>query len=135
MVPSSLSILFCRRFWYSLAERASTSVLRMPAERNGPVSTPWALIFSSCFSVVGVSYSDSAIKAASTSLADQAAMFWPHCDAWKKMTSAPPGGRSGNGQCRWRSEEHTSELQSRENLVCRLLLEKKKKTKLRWWSL
>src|SRR5207302_11328222 len=26
-----------------------------------------------------------------------------------------------------RSEEHTSELQSRENLVCRLLLEKKKK--------
>src|SRR5690606_40899462 len=30
---------------------------------------------------------------------------------------------------RWRSEEHTSELQSRENLVCRLLLEKKKKNK------
>src|SRR5215475_15941147 len=29
-----------------------------------------------------------------------------------------------------RSEEHTSELQSRENLVCRLLLEKKKKKKL-----
>src|SRR5690606_2267733 len=28
-----------------------------------------------------------------------------------------------------RSEEHTSELQSRENLVCRLLLEKKNKTK------
>src|SRR5690606_40471868 len=27
-----------------------------------------------------------------------------------------------------RSEEHTSELQSRENLVCRLLLEKKKKS-------
>src|SRR5690606_3758656 len=27
----------------------------------------------------------------------------------------------------FRSEEHTSELQSRENLVCRLLLEKKKK--------
>src|SRR5690606_40358430 len=28
-----------------------------------------------------------------------------------------------------RSEEHTSELQSRENLVCRLLLEKKKSTR------
>src|SRR5690606_39845813 len=28
----------------------------------------------------------------------------------------------------FRSEEHTSELQSRENLVCRLLLEKKKTT-------
>src|SRR5438270_7885807 len=30
---------------------------------------------------------------------------------------------------RQRSEEHTSELQSQSNLVCRLLLEKKKKTK------
>src|SRR5260370_20081319 len=28
----------------------------------------------------------------------------------------------------WRSEEHTSELQSHLNLVCRLLLEKKKNT-------
>src|SRR2546430_11648641 len=27
----------------------------------------------------------------------------------------------------WRSEEHTSELRSQSNLVCRLLLEKKKK--------
>src|SRR5690606_41228106 len=36
--------------------------------------------------------------------------------------------RSAQAAC-WssRSEEHTSELQSRENLVCRLLLEKKKK--------
>src|SRR5438270_6166479 len=29
-----------------------------------------------------------------------------------------------------RSEEHTSELQSQSNLVCRLLLEKKKKTRV-----
>src|SRR2546430_13642870 len=29
-----------------------------------------------------------------------------------------------------RSEEHTSELQSQSNLVCRLLLEKKKKSKI-----
>src|SRR5690606_41980128 len=34
---------------------------------------------------------------------------------------------SAAGSDRRRSEEHTSELQSRENLVCRLLLEKKKK--------
>src|SRR5690606_39719310 len=33
----------------------------------------------------------------------------------------------GTGLGLYRSEEHTSELQSRENLVCRLLLEKKKK--------
>src|SRR5438445_8459074 len=32
---------------------------------------------------------------------------------------------------RLRSEEHTSELQSRQYLVCRLLLEKKKETTLR----
>src|SRR5690349_23377922 len=31
-----------------------------------------------------------------------------------------------------RSEEHTSELQSRRDLVCRLLLEKKKKKKKYW---
>src|SRR5215475_16138282 len=39
------------------------------------------------------------------------------------------GGQRGDlfGQRVPRSEEHTSELQSRENLVCRLLLEKKKK--------
>src|SRR2546430_9346317 len=36
-------------------------------------------------------------------------------------TSAPPLKRS---------EEHTSELQSQSNLVCRLLLEKKKKNRL-----
>src|SRR3712207_7497255 len=35
-------------------------------------------------------------------------------------------GRHGRGG--GRSEEHTSELQSRQYLVCRLLLEKKKKT-------
>src|SRR2546422_2800456 len=33
-----------------------------------------------------------------------------------------------------RSEEHTSELQSRLHLVCRLLLEKKKKTKVKQTS-
>src|SRR5690606_39620697 len=42
------------------------------------------------------------------------------------------GIRRGNHQppaphAEFRSEEHTSELQSRENLVCRLLLEKKKR--------
>src|SRR2546430_6834630 len=36
-----------------------------------------------------------------------------------KTLSVPPVGE--------RSEEHTSELQSQSNLVCRLLLEKKKK--------
>src|SRR5688572_31818580 len=34
-----------------------------------------------------------------------------------------------------RSEEHTSELQSQSNLVCRLLLEKKKKNKITTYDL
>src|SRR2546422_5188233 len=37
--------------------------------------------------------------------------------------------RDGAVPCLRRSEEHTSELQSRLHLVCRLLLEKKKKNK------
>src|SRR2546430_15595507 len=41
--------------------------------------------------------------------------------------SAGSGGLSpGVGEAARRSEEHTSELQSQSNLVCRLLLEKKK---------
>src|SRR3712207_7366424 len=38
----------------------------------------------------------------------------------------PPGLRSAGYLLNTRSEEHTSELQSRQYLVCRLLLEKKK---------
>src|SRR3712207_1205417 len=39
-----------------------------------------------------------------------------------------PGGVYGSLAAVQRSEEHTSELQSRQYLVCRLLLEKKKKS-------
>src|SRR6202034_4671817 len=45
--------------------------------------------------------------------------------------SGKPDRHAGSGHPRGlaqRSEEHTSELQSQSNLVCRLLLEKKKKT-------
>src|SRR5438874_10747948 len=39
---------------------------------------------------------------------------------------APSRRSTGKWNLRQRSEEHTSELQSRRDLVCRLLLEKKK---------
>src|SRR3712207_8992793 len=39
----------------------------------------------------------------------------------RRRAGDPPGRRRGS-----RSEEHTSELQSRQYIVCRLLLEKKK---------
>src|SRR3712207_8406765 len=49
------------------------------------------------------------------------------CD--RRAGSAVGGGCRGH-PVPLRSEEHTSELQSRQYLVCRLLLEKKKKTHL-----
>src|SRR3712207_9361077 len=48
---------------------------------------------------------------------------------WCSWRSAPlrrPGSSARCAICAPRSEEHTSELQSRQYLVCRLLLEKKK---------
>src|SRR5258708_37008113 len=52
---------------------------------------------------------------------------------WKSRTWAraywvsPPASRSSGATPAARSEEHTSELQSPDHLVCRLLLEKKKR--------
>src|SRR5436309_9238258 len=46
--------------------------------------------------------------------------------AWTRLMLRPAPWQA---EPKDRSEEHTSELQSRENLVCRLLLEKKKKKK------
>src|SRR5438309_7217705 len=44
-------------------------------------------------------------------------------------SGSPAGGRMRSTIASSRSEEHTSELQSQFHLVCRLLLEKKKKYK------
>src|SRR6266850_6735441 len=53
----------------------------------------------------------------------------PCCAHWtsRGSRSGSAGSRIGRRWRRSRSEEHTSELQSPCNLVCRLLLEKKKK--------
>src|SRR5215813_14889552 len=53
-------------------------------------------------------------------------LFRPHAQHWT-LQCRP--GRGDHG-AKHRSEEHTSELQSRPHLVCRLLLEKKKKKKI-----
>src|SRR5690606_42019097 len=52
---------------------------------------------------------------------------------WNFQSSV--AGLGGCPYAKGRSEEHTSELQSRENLVCRLLLEKKKKKVIHTCSL
>src|ERR1019366_10648646 len=46
---------------------------------------------------------------------------------WQRPTCAMPTCKRSIWSTPTRSEEHTSELQSLTNLVCRLLLEKKKK--------
>src|SRR2546430_6711800 len=56
-----------------------------------------------------------------------ARLIWQRAMPSLKKPSASPMSATGNGTSQ-RSEEHTSELQSQSNLVCRLLLEKKKKT-------
>src|SRR5437588_9247978 len=51
--------------------------------------------------------------------------FWP-CIV-RRPHRQPLGSSCAEGAALSRSEEHTSELQSHSDLVCRLLLEKKKK--------
>src|SRR3712207_7643306 len=84
--------------------------------RRPPRSTlfPYTTLFRS-----GASCADPRIAAARHGCADAAAgVPRPEPRPWH------PDGDAGE-----RSEEHTSELQSRQYLVCRLLLEKKKKKK------
>src|SRR5690606_39919886 len=58
----------------------------------------------------------------------QVVEFWNTPDEFRLDVITPENFDRGiGGDFKVRSEEHTSELQSRENLVCRLLLEKKKK--------
>src|SRR5256885_14211223 len=58
--------------------------------------------------------------------------LFPYTTLFRSRVPAPGGGaradhsRARTGRAGVRSEEHTSELQSPCNLVCRLLLEKKK---------
>src|SRR2546427_5777921 len=59
-------------------------------------------------------------------------LFRSRCSCTRRgrgCTASRSTPRSASSCCRipTRSEEHTSELQSQSNLVCRLLLEKKKK--------
>src|SRR3712207_8774459 len=65
--------------------------------------------------------------------ASRATIWWPPPARTTSTRATPSTGsqvqgrlRRRDGGLRGRSEEHTSELQSRQYLVCRLLLEKKK---------
>src|SRR5687768_18288192 len=70
------------------------------------------------------SFGCSAITVTSMFCTDQPPSFrsWP---AYLRKSMDGASFHFGSLSGKWRSEEHTSELQSRLHLVCRLLLEKK----------
>src|SRR6266496_6678868 len=63
------------------------------------------------------------------SLHDALPIYRPHRARTGRRPGPPDHRRVRSPGADDRSEEHTSELQSRRDLVCRLLLEKKKKKK------
>src|SRR5688572_31320967 len=83
--------------------------------RRPPRSTlfPYTTLFRSCARTSATPTAPSG-----TSASDVASALVP--------SSASAAARKGRWSAGSRSEEHTSELQSQSNLVCRLLLEKKK---------
>src|SRR3712207_7406086 len=87
--------------------------------RRPPRSTlfPYTTLFRSSFTEDGrpLAFEDARYSGLSAGVPGTAL-------AWSKALS-----QFGTWSLRRRSEEHTSELQSRQYLVCRLLLEKKKK--------
>src|SRR2546430_5239979 len=80
--------------------------------RRPPRSTlfPYTTLFRSPFQIAGVVQQNR----------QQCELKHPLRQAWLHARQLPPAQQSS------RSEEHTSELQSQSNPVCRLLLEKKK---------
>src|SRR5690606_41473679 len=90
-----------------------------------PTLFPYPTLFRSC---TRMSLTDATISARSFSCPSAPVTEVTVC--WRitlRIRSTICGSRcSTSRRVLSRSEEHTSELQSRENLVCRLLLEKKK---------
>src|SRR3712207_8614555 len=96
--------------------------------RRPPRSTlfPYTTLFRSLNRSVGNSCTCPSKKARFVQALAPSAVIFP--------CRAPSRRRYRFGYCLlafWRSEEHTSELQSRQYLVCRLLLEKKKTNNLK----
>src|SRR5258708_22426642 len=62
--------------------------------------------------------------------------LFPYTTLFRSVLSSPPESKACScchmfgPLCEYRSEEHTSELQSPDHLVCRLLLEKKKNNRI-----
>src|SRR5256886_4185191 len=146
---SNGSVIYTKRFYRDVVETGaqSASPLLFPETVfNAPASHLAAIlrVTGTTYTVVGDgAVGLLAIKMAEDVMMDKSLDYclvvgteeidWLLCDAyrrWRLLRSAPPiepFGKQKRGMILSRSEEHTSELQSQSNLVCRLLLEKKKK--------
>src|SRR3712207_7753640 len=93
--------------------------------RRPPRSTlfPYTTLFRSSMGGYEVG-PDHELYQITAKLARRAALPMPR--VYVAPTDAPNAFATGRSPKKARSEEHTSELQSRQYLVCRLLLEKKK---------
>src|SRR5947209_17361831 len=108
----------------------------MPEASRSTERTPWAADSSAACSVSrntialapsGGSGASQPCSAAKTRSAGTIASAGPPLP-WPSSTDTVGVSKVTSSARQWaRSEEHTSELQSRQYLVCRLLLEKKKK--------
>src|SRR2546422_8569715 len=89
--------------------------------RRPPRSTlfPYTTLFRSGMTPYEILLSESQERMLVVARPDRVAQVQAIAEKWD-LTATPIGSRDD------RSEEHTSELQSRLHLVCRLLLEKKK---------
>src|SRR5690606_41807871 len=108
------STLACGCFFLFFTESASIEIYTLSLHDALPICVGWEVAdpVSFCFIEVKPDLSGGAVE-----------------PRMKRSVSGVCKLRKGLGGCIQRinrSEEHTSELQSRENLVCRLLLEKKK---------
>src|SRR5258708_29188385 len=94
--------------------------------RRPPRSTlfPYTTLFRS--HNVAAAYGKTATFMAKPMFADNGSGMHVHQSIWKSGKPMFAGDKYA-GLSDMRSEEHTSELQSPDHLVCRLLLEKKKK--------
>src|SRR5207253_4588359 len=119
---------------WSAAESCSTRAMAAPSE-----STVWTAVVSRTAGSTAPACDPAAPPHAATPTTRTAsvAVPSPRCSVVipplsrreKIAENAVRRVQDRKSRAPWRSEEHTSELQSRGHLVCRLLLEKKKKKK------
>src|SRR2546422_3447179 len=124
--PSPTALAMAR---YALSKTDSLSLSRTARDRPaiGRALTGWAAArLSACCSRRSMLKSSSRMDSSLSHGAACATRPKARRNAGLNMVCSVNNGSAGRGH--ERSEEHTSELQSRLHLVCRLLLEKKKQT-------